>query len=170
MPSKTEIKQLSHSEYESKSQHKEIIVACDDVKGPANIGALFRICDAFGINKIIFNSPINITSPRLKKTARNTEKNTPYESKEAFIPYIANLKATGYCVIAVELTSKSISVDQWKSPSNKMVVILGNEATGVSEEILGMADDTIHISMFGENSSLNVATAAGIVLHEISKS
>ena len=52
----------------------------------------------------------------------------------------------------------------------KVALIVGNEISGISEELLKLADNRLHITMFGRNSSMNVAQSAGIALYEITKS
>lgn len=71
----------------------------------------------------------------------------------------------------MEITSASIPVEDFRySEENKCILlILGNEASGISKELLEISDKHLHINMFGQNSSMNVAQAAGIALYEISK-
>ena len=67
-------KQLSHTESNQAQRKFPLTLVADGLQSPANVGSLFRVCEAFGIEEIYFcNSLINFDSPRLKKTARNTQ-------------------------------------------------------------------------------------------------
>ena len=71
--------QLDHHSYRSQVHNKEIILLCTNVQSPANVGALFRLADAFAVNKLVFTTPIDLTSHRLQKMARGTHKIVSYE-------------------------------------------------------------------------------------------
>jgi tRNA G18 (ribose-2'-O)-methylase SpoU len=75
-------------------------------------------------------------------------------------------KAAGYWIAAVELTAESVPVTEMQ-PRFPAVLILGNELSGVSQEVLAYADQAVAIPMLGMANSLNVATAGAIVLHEM---
>ena len=80
------------------------------------------------------------------------------------------MKAEGYKIISLEITSSSIDIsDLSLSAADKVCLILGSENTGVNQELLNASDITTHIPMLGQNSSLNVATASAIAGFEIMK-
>ena len=77
--------QLTHKESNQTQNSFPIVLVCDGVQSPSNIGALFRIGDAFGVSKIYFcNADINFYSPRLQKTARNTQLYVPLFYKRKY--------------------------------------------------------------------------------------
>ena len=77
----------------------------------------------------------------------------------------------GYQLLALEITDDSIPLDSISSKElKKVALIVGNEISGISEELLKLSDNRLHITMFGRNSSMNVAQSAGIALYEITKS
>ena len=165
--------QLTHEAHiKPEGSSKEIIVLCDHVKGPANIGAIFRLSDAFGVNEIIFGGhPIDLTSSRLKRTARNTHEKVRFRESEDLQTTLNDLHSQGYQSIAVEITLSSIPIQKINNEGlKKVVLILGDENFGISEGILEMATHTAHIKMLGMNSSMNVAQALGIALYEITRS
>lgn len=144
-----------------------ITVLCDGLQSPANVGALFRICDAFGVEKIIFgNAAFSIHSRRLQKTARGTHTTTPYAFVDTIASELAVLKENGYTCMGLEITENSIPLRQFsvKTPQ-KIALILGNEQEGISEDLLALTDQVVHIEMFGANSSMNVVQAAAIALY-----
>ena len=141
----------------------------DNITGEANIGSLFRLADAFGIEKIIFcGTRPNLNSNRLKRTARNTHNTVEFEFFEGPVGIIKNLLAENYKSVALEITSQSSPIDEISLfPDDKILLIAGNERHGISREVLELVNNTHHIQMYGKNSSMNVAQSVGIALYEI---
>jgi tRNA G18 (ribose-2'-O)-methylase SpoU len=164
--------QLTHHSHQHTSVTTKIILACDHVKGPANIGAIFRLADAFQVSEIIFcGSEIDITSNRLKKTARNTQAMVRFRESESLLTILEDLHAKEYTSIALEITAKSTPIQEFTNTAAKnMVLILGDENYGVSDAVLDSVEHTLHIPMYGANSSMNVAQAAAIALYAIRSS
>jgi tRNA G18 (ribose-2'-O)-methylase SpoU len=146
----------------------QIIVVCDGVLSPANVGALFRVCDALGIEKIIFcSTTIDFTSARLQRTSRSTHQKVPYYIKEDIVLELQKLKEAGYSLLALEVTDNSISLEKLKLTNKKVALVIGNEQQGISKAVLNYISQVIHIEMYGENSSMNVVQASGIALYSI---
>ena len=161
--------QLTHDSHHSYTHSKEIIILCDRIHSPANQGAIFRLADAFGVKEIVFiGAPIDIQSARLKKTARSTQQHIAYTHYECATTQLKHLQEQGYQCLALEITETSVPISQLQITQNKIVLILGNEQEGVSQGILQQVDKVMHIPMYGQNSSMNVAQAAAIALYHIS--
>lgn len=162
--------QHTHNTTPFTTKQHPIILICDHITSPANIGGLFRICDAFGIAKLVFNHEIDLTSPRLKKTARNTFKNVVHQYEEHLNTYINALKDQGYQAVGLEITSNSIPIQSFVPQNDfKLALIIGGEQHGLSEKLLPLLDSCLHIEMFGHNSSMNVTQATAIALYELTK-
>ena len=163
--------QLEHSRHKELETKFPIIILADNLMGEANIGSLFRLADAFNIEKIIFSgTPINLKSNRLRRTARGTFENVAFDYSENSLDVIQNYKSKGYEPVALEITSDSIALDTLNLKSDsRILLIVGNERHGISDMVLDMVPTKVHISMFGNNSSMNVSQATGIALYEFSK-
>ena len=160
--------QLTHDSHHSNTHNKEIIILCDHINSPANQGAIFRLADAFGAREIQFiGAPIDIQSARLKKTARSTQQHIAYNNYESATTQLKRLQEDGYFCLALEITDASIPISHLQIPHNKIVLLLGNEQEGVSKDLLKEVDKAMHIPMYGQNSSMNVAQAAAIALYHI---
>ena len=144
-------------------------MVCDGLKSPSNIGALFRVCDALGIPEIIFcNTEINFNSPRLKKTARNTQGYVSNSEKKHTLSTINKLKDNDFKIIALEITDSSESIENLSLLSDqKIALIIGNEQEGVPDSILTNSDLCLHVDMYGKNSSMNLTQATSIVLYTL---
>ena len=162
--------QLNHYNSTFKKQKHPITVVCDNVRNAPNIGSLFRIADAFNIEKLIFCGTDIALGKRMTKTSRSTEKYVSYSIRENIDTEIQSLKANNYYLIALEITEDSQALSRFNlNTKQPIALILGDENFGVSETTLEQVDAVVHINMFGNNSSMNVVQATSIALYEITK-
>ena len=170
------MRKLGHSELlsrqEKQSQAKETIslsVVLNDVRSLYNVGSIFRTADGAGVEKIwlsgITGTPETERS-RIGKTALGAEKKVPWEyQKDPLIP-IRELKKKGYEIVLLEQIEESIPYQEYQ-PKGPVCLVIGNEISGVSNELLGLADQAIEIEMSGLKNSLNVTVAFGIAAYHI---
>ncbi|PKA84234.1 SpoU rRNA methylase family protein [Ulvibacter sp. MAR_2010_11] len=162
--------QLSHTTTPFISKKFPIVVICDGLNGPANIGALFRTCEAFGVSEIIFcNAEIEMSSPRIKKTARGAQEKISYKLSDDILAEINSLKNRDYQCVALEITETSIPIEKLILSNRNIALVIGSEQDGISEKALGIVSQSTHITMYGENSSMNVIQATSIALHQLTK-
>ncbi|MGC6284785.1 MAG: TrmH family RNA methyltransferase [Polaribacter sp.] len=160
------MKQLTHYNIENKQRKFPITVVCDALRTPENIGMCFRVCEGFGVEKIYLHetSP-NLENRIVKKTARNTINQINFEYYDDFTNLIQQLKEEGNTIIGIEITDTSTSISDFDiTKHEKVVFILGNERYGIQD--LQSIDETVHIPMYGRNSSMNVIHSLNIVLYE----
>ena len=162
--------QLNHYNSTFKKQKFHITLICDNVTNAPNIGSFFRISDALGVEELIFCGENLQLGKRMKKTSRSTEKYVSHKVESDILQVVTSLKSKRYFIIALEITDSSISLDDFLLNTNQPIaLIIGNENIGVSEDILKLADEIVHIKMFGENTSMNVVQATSISLYELTK-
>ncbi|MFT4848262.1 MAG: tRNA G18 (ribose-2'-O)-methylase SpoU [Sediminicola sp.] len=160
--------QHSHTTTPFSKNKFPLIVLCDGLNSPANIGGLFRVCEAFGVAQILFfNGSIDINSSRLKRTARETHKSVDYAICDDINTTVKAFIKKGYEIIALEISDISIPSESITLDKNAIVLVIGNERLGVSEEILALTSKHMHIEMYGKNSSMNVVQATGIALYTL---
>lgn len=161
--------QLTHYNTNFKKLKFPITLVCDNVTNAPNIGSLFRIVDAFGVEKLILCGKVSL-GRKMTKTSRSTEKVVDYKICESASTMVEDLKTKGYQIISLEITKNSKPIHSFQFSKEKPIaLIIGDENFGVSEKILNLSDVIIHIDMFGQNSSMNVVQAANIALYEITK-
>ncbi len=162
------MEQLNHYTTDFTEQKFPITVVCDEVYFQQNIGSIFRVCEAFGVEKIIFTGKNFVLSERkVNKTSRNTHKIVPYEVYLDKSELIETLKSSNSEIIALEITSKSKTINSLVISNKPIVLLIGSEIYGISEELLAISNQATHIEMFGKNSSMNVVQSLGIALYEI---
>jgi len=162
-------KQLTHFNTKNLNKKFPIILLCDGIKSPSNIGSLFRLSDALGVSEIVFcDSNLNLKSSRLQKTARSTQKRVSHRIGTEIVSEIERFKNDEFQIIALEITDTSVSVANFLATKNqKIVLVIGNEQQGISNKVLQISDTIIKIDMFGNNSSMNVVQATSIALYTL---
>jgi tRNA G18 (ribose-2'-O)-methylase SpoU len=162
--------QLTHENTYFEKRNFPITLVCDHIFFQQNIGSLFRIGEAFGIEKIIFiGKNISLTPRKINKTSRSTHLQIPHFILEETVDAIAFLQKEDFQIIALEITTNSIPIQQLTVAKNqKIALVIGNEIDGISESLLAIAKQITHITMYGNNSSMNVVQATSIALYEIS--
>ncbi len=142
-----------------------IILLLDGLEDARNLGAIFRLADACRITQLFLYQPnLNTDQKKLSRVARQT---SDHISCEVLHSKADALKLTDkYFPIALEYTNKSIPFTQYQSDLPCMLII-GNERHGVSIELLEICKTSLHIPMLGQNSSMNVSVATGIVLYHL---
>ncbi|WP_343330212.1 TrmH family RNA methyltransferase [Polaribacter staleyi] len=161
------MEQLTHYDIENNQKQFPITIVCDAIRTPENIGMCFRISESFGVQKIYFHEASPSTENRIvKKTARNTVNQIQHEVYNNFEALINQLKAEGNTIIGIEITDKSIDIQDFNFKNHKKIVLLlGSERNGI--ENVDLLDHTIAIPMFGRNSSMNVIHSLAITLYEV---
>lgn len=152
-----------------RSEKTPIIAILENIRSAYNVGSVFRTADAFLLEKIIL---IGYTAcpphKEIKKTALGAEDVVAWQHFDKISEAIQCLKIDGYKVYAVEQVEQSVSLEKLQiNSTEKIAVIFGNEVNGVEQETIGQCDGYIEIPQLGMKHSLNIATAAGVVLWEL---
>ena len=149
-----------------------IIVVLENIRSAYNVGSVFRTSDAFLIEAIyIIGYSAKPPHKEIKKTALGAEESVSWKYFKTSPEAIEELKEKKYKVYAVEQAEGSYKLHGANFRQNeKIAVIFGNEVTGIEQSTIHLCDGCIEIPQFGMKHSLNIATAAGVVLWEFVKS
>jgi tRNA G18 (ribose-2'-O)-methylase SpoU len=163
-----ELGRKSVSEFQL-SEKTRVIVVLENIRSAYNVGSIFRTADAFLLESIyICGYTAYPPHKEIKKTALGADESVAWKHFKNIAEAIDEIKAQGYKVYAVEQAE-----DSWKLGSfavaddEKIAVIFGNEVSGVEQSTIAHCDSVIEIPQAGMKHSLNVATAAGVVLWEL---
>ena len=171
--------QLTHADHKASNVKQSLNIIANDLNSPQNVGSLFRLCDALAIKKLYLcgDTPVPPHN-KITKTSRSTEKHVAFEQHENAVELLNTIKQSDAYIISLEITTSSIAINSTAFSDNiktkissevPIYLILGSENTGVSEELLSLSDLTAHITMLGNNSSMNVISAASIACFEITR-
>jgi tRNA G18 (ribose-2'-O)-methylase SpoU len=152
-----------------RSEKTPVIAVLENIRSSYNVGSVFRTADAFLLEAIYLTGYTGVPPHKeIKKTALGAEETVTWKQFKNATEAIHELKANGFTVYAVEqaVNSQLLQALQFKQ-DEKIAVIFGNEVTGVEQETIQQCDGCIEIPQLGMKHSLNIATAAGVVLWEI---
>ncbi len=144
----------------------------DNVRSAWNVGAIFRTADAFGVRHVhlggITPTPENKS---VAKTALGADQSIPWTHNKNGLAMAEKLKGEGYSLWALEQDERAVSTTDFftdsrigTDTSKPIVLIVGNEVTGVDPGILDLCEKILYIPMHGEKRSLNVEVAFGVAV------
>ena len=176
MGRKLKVTEMGRMDVEAFKQSQKIplIVVLDNVRSMYNVGSVFRTSDAYRVSRIVL---CGITGcpphPEIHKTALGAEDSVDWTYCQDTLEAVAELKRQGVHVYAIEQAEGSIDLRQWSMNNEQLTspisIVLGNEVKGVQQSVVDLCDACIELPQYGTKHSLNVATAAGIVIWELFK-
>jgi 23S rRNA (guanosine2251-2'-O)-methyltransferase len=146
-----------------------VIVVLENIRSAYNVGSVFRSADAFLVEAIyITGYSAKPPHKEIKKTALGAEETVGWKYFSSAPDAIAALRSQDFKVFAVEQAYPSLPLYSLPmNPGDKLAVVFGNEVTGVEQSTILLCDGCIEIPQLGMKHSLNIATAAGVVLWEL---
>ena len=147
-------------------EEKGLLVALDDVRDPGNLGTIIRLCDWFGIKTLFCSEEsVDVYNPKVVQATMGSisRVNVVYGNLEQF------LSETKLPVFGTFMDGKNIYKE---TLPNEGIIVMGNEASGISKAIENLVSERIAIPRFGDlqaTESLNVATATAIILSEFKR-
>ena len=143
---------------------EEIIVALDDIQDPGNLGTILRTVDSVGLKQILLSKgtadPYN---PKVVRSTMGAIFRVNIIECENLAITLKDLQKENYKVMCTSLKAKKTIYDV---EYNKKIIVIGNEANGVSKEIANLSDEKVIIPMLGKTESLNASVATGVILYE----
>jgi len=144
--------------------NEDIIVALDSVQDPGNLGTILRTLDSIGIKQVVLSK--SCVDPYNSKVVRSTMGaifRINMIRVDDLVISLKEIKKHKFKIMTTALETDKLIYDV---KYEKTVIVIGNEANGVSREVLDMSDTKIKIPMLGQAESLNASVATGIVLYE----
>lgn len=148
-----------------------ITIVLDNVLDTYNVGSIFRLADAIAAKEVLLcGATLTPPNSRIKKASINTTGWVPWRYCDSALLAISQLRAQnpGIQIVAVEQDARSTPFDE-AAYSFPLAIVVGNETTGVTPEVVRESDMIVELPMWGVNKSLNVMVSCGIVLYEVMK-
>lgn len=143
---------------------EDIIFVLDGIQDPGNLGTILRTIDSVGLSQIIVSKDtVDAYNPKVVRSTMGAIFRVKVIESQDIIRTLRNLKKHKYEILATSLeTDKNI----YNIDYNKKVIVIGNEANGVSKGILDLSDEKAKIPMLGKTESLNAAVATSVIAYE----
>lgn len=143
-----------------------LTMVLDNIRSLNNIGAIFRTCDAFLVDRIMLCG-ITATPPsdEIHKTALGAELSVEWEYFPTTMEALGKLRSEDYKVCVLEQVKGSVELQEFRpEPEGRYAIVAGHEVHGVDAKVVYAADVCLEIPQFGTKHSLNVSVSAGIAL------
>lgn len=143
---------------------QDFIIALDGIQDPGNLGTIIRTADAAGLKQIIVSkNTVDTYSPKVIRSTMGAIFRTNIIEVQNLAMELEKAKDNGLKIITTSLqTNKSIYDINYK----KSIVVIGNEANGVSQEVRDISNEIVKIPMLGKAESLNASVSAAIMMYE----
>ena len=142
----------------------DLFLILDNIQDPGNMGTILRTADSINLKQIIVaKGTADIYNPKVVRSTMGAIFRVKVIEIEDLTKVVKEMKKRKIKVYATDLATNSSIYDV---DYKKSAIIIGNEANGVSKQLLDLADQKIKIPMIGKTESLNAAVATGVILYE----
>jgi len=156
---------IKRAEKSQKINYKEdVIIVLDGIQDPGNLGTILRTVDSANLKQIVIsNDTADAFNSKVVRSTMGAIFRVNIIKSDDLIKDLINMKKNGFKIVVTALdTNDSVyDIDYMKK-----VIVIGNEANGVSQEVQEIADNKVKIPMLGKTESLNASVAAGIMIYE----
>lgn len=150
------------------TDQKQVFLMLDSIEDPHNLGAILRSVEAFGIDCVIIPKSRSV---KLNKTVAKVSVGAIEHTKVVMVSNLNNtikkLKDNGFWIVGTDMvaskTASELEVD------TNLVIVIGNEGTGIKRLVKENCDYMINIPMVGSVNSLNASVSAAIIMYEVMK-
>ena len=147
-----------------------IKVLLDDIRSLSNVGSIFRTCDGFEVDEVMLCGITGRPPHRdIQRTALGATESVKWNHYASAEETITQLKSDGWTILALEQCDQTIAPADLDESWRKVCLILGNEVSGIRNELIALSDAVVEIPQGGTKHSFNVTIAAGIALWELYK-
>ena len=143
---------------------EDMIVVLDGIQDPGNLGTILRTIDSTGLKQVIVSKETaDAYNPKVVRSTMGAIFRVNIIESDHLLETLKNMKKHKFKIMAASIEAQNSIYD---ADYNKTAVVIGNEANGVSKEILEYADEKVKIPMLGKTESLNASVATAIILYE----
>ena len=140
---------------------RELVLVCAPMRSNVNLSRIARVAGCCGVERIICTGPAKLD----RKIARDGADAVEIEIHRTLGPALDRLREADYRLVGLEQTTNSRDVHHYQF-ARRTALVIGNERTGLTDDVLAALDDVIEIPVWGLPYSYNVATAATMALYE----
>lgn len=143
-----------------------LLLSLDNIRDPGNLGTMVRTADATGADGVLLsNGCVELNNPKVVRSTMGSIFHLPVIEGLELEQVLPEIKSSGFKIFVSEV-HEGKDYTEVNYPE-KTCLIIGNEASGISKQILNLADERVRIPILGKAESLNASVAAGILLYEI---
>ena len=143
---------------------QDLFLALDNIQDPGNLGTIIRTADSCNVKQILVSKgSVDFYNPKVIRSTMGAVFRIKIIECEHLEETLKEIKEKKFRIIVTDLNTKKSIYD---INYEKSVIVIGNEANGVSSKIIALADEKVIIPMIGKTESLNASVATGVILYE----
>lgn len=140
---------------------RELIVACPPLRSNVNLSRIARAAGCCGVTRMVCCGNAKL----IGKIARDAAETLQVDVHRTLPPVLKNLRDEGFEIVGLEQTTGAVSIFEFAF-QRRTVLVLGNERSGIDDEVLRLLDRAVEIPVYGLPYAHNVATAGAMALYE----
>jgi tRNA G18 (ribose-2'-O)-methylase SpoU len=152
---------VRHKPPKELSQPRELVVVCAPMRSNINLSRMARLAGCCGVERMLCTGPVKLD----RRIARDGADTVRIETHRTLLPMLDSLREEGYRLVGLEQTTNSHSLHDYRFV-RRTALVVGNERSGLADDILARLDDVVEIPVWGLPYSYNVATATSMALYE----
>lgn len=143
---------------------QDIILALDDIQDPGNLGTIIRTADSVGLTQILVSKgTVEAYNPKVIRSSMGAIFRVKIIECVDLVNTLKQVKSNDFQIMVTSLKAKKSIYD---INLKRKAIVMGNEANGVSQDILDLANEKVIIPMLGKTESLNASVATAVILYE----
>lgn len=145
-----------------------LVVICEEVRDPGNLGTILRAADAAGADAVILTGrTVDPFNPKVVRSTTGSLFHVPFAVDADLADAVGRARGAGMRVVAADVKGDDLLADRAAGGLTGPVAwVFGNEARGLDDDALALTDRALRLPIFGRAESLNLATAASVCLYE----
>lgn len=156
-----EFEHLRHKPPNKLAHPREIVIVCAPMRSNVNLSRIARAAGCCGIERMICTGTAKLD----RKIARDGADTVQLEIHRTLPPVLEKLRDDGFRLVGLEQTTNSQNLHQYEF-IRRTALVIGNERSGLTDDVLALLDDVVEIPVWGLPYSYNVATATAMALYE----
>jgi len=159
---------VNFPKFQALNKNAKVIVGLEKINDPGNLGTILRTCDWFGFNDVIISKEsVDVFNSKVIRGSMGSIFHLNILQEVDIVEYCKKLKLLNYVILVADLDGNS---DLPPLSETNICLIFSNESIGPSRELLSIASSKLSIPKFGNAESLNVASAAAVLMSQIRNS
>jgi len=150
-----------HKPLRTLAQPRELVIVCAPLRSNVNLSRIARAASCCGVERIVCTGHAKLD----RRIARDGADTLQIDVHRTLPPVLAGMRSEGYRLVGLEQTTDSHDLHQYPF-QRKTALVIGNERTGLTPELLALLDDVVEIPVWGMPFSYNVATATSMAVYE----
>jgi TrmH family RNA methyltransferase len=144
----------------------KLVVVCEEVRDPGNLGTIIRAADAAGADAVVLTGrTVDPFNPKVVRSTTGSLFHVPFAVDADLADVIGRARGAGVQVFAADVKGDDV-LSARGALANPTAWVFGNEARGLADESLALVDRALKLPIYGHAESLNLATAASVCLYE----